>query len=177
MTPETWNPPSWDVAQICREGHVANSTVHHCPEACDIRCEDCGKETLTKCPNQHAIRGMYINEDNQPDGDPTEYEPPLFCRECGCGYPWTHKKLRQLESNIGQLAKRNGLADEDISALKAALPGIANPEPEASHSAGQRIAIFLTRFTSSAAARKVYQICEKVGTQVAADAIKNGMGW
>ena len=50
----------YDVAQICENGHVANSMAHDYPNSNQDHCDKCGAPTIMDCPScQIAIRGFY----------------------------------------------------------------------------------------------------------------------
>lgn len=75
-------------AQVCRNGHILNTSPN--PEY--IRdsdyCPDCGAEGLIECPecnNQKII----ASEENLTTEDVSRSNLGLFCRSCGTGFPWT----------------------------------------------------------------------------------------
>ena len=51
---------TYDIAQICREGHVVNTMARDYPESNEAFCAKCGSATVTACDGcQAAIRGHY----------------------------------------------------------------------------------------------------------------------
>src|SRR5438105_3047900 len=79
---ESW----YDVAQICRNGHVVNDSAKQSPQHSTAFCERCGQPTITQCENCHLdIRGDY----HIPNVFGGSYDRPAFCIGCGSPYPWT----------------------------------------------------------------------------------------
>ena len=76
----------YDVAQICENGHVANSMAHDYPDSNQDHCDKCGAPTIMDCPScQIAIRA------------------PAFCYKCGKPFPWTNARLRAAEDLADEL--------------------------------------------------------------------------
>jgi hypothetical protein len=80
---------TYDVAQICLNGHVINSYSTDNPENNEKFCNRCGAPTITNCQKCNAtIRG------NSLDGFPDlHFAAPKFCSNCGNPYPWTQARL------------------------------------------------------------------------------------
>ena len=84
---------SYDLAQICINGHVINSRASKNPVRNKNFCEQCGAETITSCKHCNTpIKGESSN--------PTiaeirlGYKIPKFCDNCGNPFPWTQIKLK-----------------------------------------------------------------------------------
>jgi len=94
----------YDVAQICLNGHVINSTARSCAHRNKKFCDKCGKETIMNCPNCNAdIKGYY-------HGDVLaliSFDAPAYCHNCGKSYPWTEAKI--------QAARELAQESEDIT--------------------------------------------------------------
>ena len=83
----------YDVAQICENGHVANSMARDNPARNQDHCDKCGSPTIMACPScQTKIRGFY----SVPGvfGIFDKYAAPAFCYKCGKPFPWTAVGLR-----------------------------------------------------------------------------------
>ena len=79
---------SYDVAQICGNGHVVTSSLEDFPETGRKFCEKCGAPTLSECRNcsariRGACRGVFS----------LSYDRPEFCGECGAPFPWTQTAI------------------------------------------------------------------------------------
>jgi len=106
----------YDVAQICQNGHVINTSFIDYPQSNQSFCEKCGTATITQCPDCKAsIRGYYRNS-----GD-LKYDMPSFCINCGQPYPWTKLKLQaahELAQEIDDIgAEDRVILQESIDAL------------------------------------------------------------
>ncbi|MDM5277158.1 DUF2321 domain-containing protein [Paenibacillus silvae] len=101
---------SWyDQAQICKNGHLINSTMKKYPEYSKKFCPKCGKETICTCENcGNAIQGELHVEGIIGFGDSTV---PSYCKDCGTEFPWTKAKL---EAAIELLKEDEELSEEDI---------------------------------------------------------------
>jgi hypothetical protein len=92
----------YDVAQICRDGHVLNDKSKALPEHNQRRCDKCGSEVIDACPQCNtAIRGQFHNPNSRFVMPPIA--APAFCHECGKPYPWTESKLDAARELVGQL--------------------------------------------------------------------------
>lgn len=79
----------YDIAQICKNGHVVNSSAKIYPHFNQKFCETCGAKTATCCSGCGApIKGAYL------DGLYAGYTAPRFCSYCGDAFPWTQTRLR-----------------------------------------------------------------------------------
>ena len=83
----------YDVAQVCINGHVTNSSSMSMPEFDKKFCDECGAGTITKCPVcSENIKGKY-HTPGLVDFSP--FYPPKFCDNCGTPFPWTKSKLTE----------------------------------------------------------------------------------
>src|SRR5450432_4188033 len=99
---------SYDVAQICMNGHVINSSSLDEPQFNQKFCARCGEETTTVCPAcRFPIRGRYRNS------MPLNYTAPAFCINCGNSYPW----LRAKKNAAHALADALRLSRDDMKVL------------------------------------------------------------
>ena len=116
----------YDLAQICENGHVANSRARDYPVSNRAHCDKCGARTITTCPAcATEIRGEYqvpgvISFD--------EYTAPAFCFECGKPFPWTATALRAAEDLADEM---DALSDDEKGSLKRALPDLVRETPRA----------------------------------------------
>ena len=93
----------YDTAQVCLNGHVANSTFVDYPQFNKDFCETCGEKTITECPNcQNPIPGRIRGSMSI-----QEFQPPAYCRFCGNAYPWTERRIQaaiELATQVGELS-------------------------------------------------------------------------
>lgn len=90
----------YDVALICKNGHVINESMHDNPEFNTKFCNECGAETINTCPRCGAeIRGRY-NVEGVFDLTGRTMEAPAYCYNCGKPYPWTEEKMKALEETV-----------------------------------------------------------------------------
>ncbi len=87
---------SWyDMAQICKNGHLITAHCKSSPSHKEKYCSKCGVETITTCLYCSAeIRGCY-----QTLGVTSNVgiEIPLYCYSCGKPYPWTEEKIKAIK--------------------------------------------------------------------------------
>jgi hypothetical protein len=113
----------YDQAQVCPNGHVANSSMHNMPEDNKAFCDRCGEATINSCPKcQGAIRGTYWGT------FPVPYHPPSFCSKCGASFPWTASRLR---AALDLAATLDTISPTDRSDLEAAIPDLVKDTPDA----------------------------------------------
>jgi hypothetical protein len=104
---------AYDVAQICLNGHVTNSSVKRKPEHNQKYCKHCGKPTITKCPKCNTpIRGKMYS-DRMVLLDPID--TPRYCIECGNRFPWFETKVEAAKELAGM---HQDLDDNDRELLK-----------------------------------------------------------
>lgn len=82
----------YDVAQICMNGHVINSTAKGYPEHNTKFCKKCGAATITNCVKCKSEILGYFHMDGVASFE--EFIAPSFCHNCGQAYPWTEIKIK-----------------------------------------------------------------------------------
>ena len=93
----------YDVAQICENGHVANSMARDHAASNQDHCDKCGAPTIMACPSpscQTPIRGFY--HASVPSIFDT-YAVPRFCYKCGKPFPWTETALDSAKKLVEEL--------------------------------------------------------------------------
>jgi hypothetical protein len=110
---------TYDIAQICREGHVVNTMARDYPESNEAFCAKCGSATVTACDGcQAAIRGYY-HVPGVLGG--FAFDRPSYCQACGAPYPWTTSAL----AAAADLAdEADGLSAQERDELKATFPDL-----------------------------------------------------
>ncbi len=119
--------PWIDVAQICLNGHVTNSTSQRFPQHNKDFCDNCGQPTITACPNcGKPIRGKY-HQPNVVDLTWVDDPAPAHCIECGAAYPWTERRLAAARDLAEEM---EGLTTEEREVLTKSLPDLIHDTPQ-----------------------------------------------
>src|SRR5262249_17929827 len=90
----------YDVAQICSNGHVINTTSRKFPEHNQDHCDRCGEQTLTRCPGCTTYIRGYYHVPGVFGGD--EYRAPAYCYKCGRPFPWTVTALTAAQELVAE---------------------------------------------------------------------------
>lgn len=115
----------YDVAQICINGHLVNSSSRSMSQFNQKFCEKCGAETITQCPScKLDIRGYYHSPGFI---SLAEESIPSFCHNCGKSYPWTESALDAAQELADELSE---LTDEEKDLLKKSLPDLIKETPK-----------------------------------------------
>lgn len=114
----------YDVAQICRNGHVANSMACDYPTSNQPHCDKCGAPTITACPScQTPIRGYY----HVPGVIGSySYSAPAFCFKCGVPFPWTAVGLQAARELVDEL---DDLTQDERETLKRTVDELVRESP------------------------------------------------
>lgn len=129
----------YEIAVICRNGHVINSQATSYPEMTVPFCPGCGAATLRHCLACRArIRGEYHLSGIltlQP------YVPPAYCHGCGTPYPWTLQRLEAADALVDELEH---LSLQDRELLKGSIADLVQDSPR-SHVAALRVKRLLAK--------------------------------
>lgn len=140
----------YDVAQVCPNGHVANSSARERAASNKDYCDRCGEKTITACPDcGKNIKGDY-HYDNVSGFIP--YNPPAFCQYCGSAFPWTK---RAMEAAITLANESGDLSQDEQDQFAKSVEAITRDTPEAKVAGG-----------------RIVRLLKKMG-QVTADAVKD----
>ena len=115
----------YDVAQICENGHVANTMAREYPGTNQDYCDKCGARTIVICPScSTGIRGHY----HMPGVFGFDsYTAPAFCFKCGKPFPWTLAGLRAVEDLADEM---DALTDQEKETLKASVHDLVRETPK-----------------------------------------------
>lgn len=104
---ESW----YDVAQICKNGHVITEYYGSSPVHGEKHCSKCGEETISACLNcdasirgKYHVPGVFVK---------SNYQSPLYCYECGKPYPWTVSKMKAIQ-DFAQEIEGIGIEEQKI---------------------------------------------------------------
>ncbi len=155
---------TYDVAQICENGHVITDKLRTSPERAQKFCEDCGAATISACRNCNAdIPGHH----REPYVLTFGYGRPSFCRNCGLAYPWTQAALDDFKS-LAELAE--GLTPEQQKQLGAAIDDIVVDTPKTNG------AIARIKLLAPKVAGEVWQAMRQIIVEVGTEAAKKQLG-
>lgn len=112
---------TYDVAQICREGHITNGAVNANPSRSKAHCDKCGAETISNCPRCGTpIRGSYCYQRLGVPQVNGLVKSPAFCEHCGNAFPWTESRIeagRDLADQLGLDIPERALLYKSIEEL------------------------------------------------------------
>lgn len=131
-------------AQICLNGHVINSRIDTYDEIQEEFCDECGKETITKCQKcKNEIPGrLLVSRVMQ------VYEPPKYCRKCGSAFPWTESKILALREIIDSEDKLN---DDEKENLKESIYDMIKETPK-TQASSLKFKVLLSKFSKESTA-------------------------
>ena len=116
---------SYDVAQICLNGHVINSSVNEYPQFNKKFCDKCGAATITNCINCNSeIQGEYCAEGFI---GISHYTAPAFCPNCGKPYPWIEARTQSAHDLAQEL---ENISDDDKEILTQSINEIVKDSPK-----------------------------------------------
>lgn len=116
---------TFDIAQICLNGHVITEMAGGHPEYRKEFCIDCGEKTIMSCQNcntnikgYHSVPGVIGIFD---------YHKPKYCEKCGHPFPWTS---RQLESAKELIDLTDNLNTDEKAELKSSIDELVKDGPQ-----------------------------------------------
>lgn len=128
----------YDVAQVCLNGHLINSSTKMEPAHNKEFCPKCGERTIInceKCTNQ--IDGVYyirhLNQFTEKSSLRTSgyFILPLFCPKCGVPFPWTERKI---EASKNLISDEANLTKEEKELFAKSIDDIVRDTPETANS-------------------------------------------
>jgi hypothetical protein len=115
------NRQSHDIGLICQNGHVVNGSMIDFPQFNTKYCEQCGAETISKCPKcSTEIRGSYREGFGS-------YDRPLYCHNCGQAYPWTESAIAAAKEYADTL---EGLSSDEKEIIKKDINELVRDSPK-----------------------------------------------
>lgn len=127
---------TYDVMQVCENGHKITGCFDTKPERRKDFCDRCGEKTITACPNcDKEIQGDRIKELH--DGSwlqDKRVNTPSYCPNCGEPYPWTTRKRRKEES-IQAFLESGKLDEEEKKTVGEDIENISKNIPDTEPSA------------------------------------------
>ena len=112
----------YDVAQICLNGHVINSSFNAYPQFNKKFCDDCGAATIIKCQEcSQEIQGRYKDSISI-----KTFQAPKYCLNCGKSFPWTSSAIETAQELTKEL---ENLSDEEKKILNKSIAEIVKDTP------------------------------------------------
>lgn len=153
-----------DVALICENGHVINSSSTEYPEDNSSFCRECGAKTIDKCPSCLAsIKGNY-HYDGVIGFD--EFDAPSYCGDCGCSYPWTAEKLKAIQ----EVMSMANLTEEDEDDFNKNLVDIVSDTPRTN------VAALKIKMIGSKVTSEIWEVAKGIIVEIASETAKKTMG-
>ena len=114
----------YDIAQVCINGHVVNSSTNERPQHNKEYCEKCGSKTIIKCQQC----GTQIQGEYHVEGvfGISHYQAPSFCIKCGKPFPWTEAKIVAAQELANEM---DGLSEKEREILSKSIDDIVNENP------------------------------------------------
>lgn len=135
----------YDVALICTNGHLINSSSLRYPSSNSKFCKDCGARAIDQCEEcNNPIRGIYHITGVLRY---REISVPSYCINCGTPYPWIKERIAaalELADLVDEISA------EDKNILEESLDDIVRETPR-----------------SQIAALKFKKVISKMGSNVA----------
>jgi hypothetical protein len=157
---------TYDVAQICENGHVITTSLRSSPEFGRKFCEKCGAPTLDACRECSApILGYYDVPGVISIG--RHYDRPNFCRECGAPYPWM-RSARDEWKSLAELVQ--GLTNHEREQLAAAVDDLVIDTPR-TDGAVARVKLLAPKLGA-----EVWGAMKAILINVGTEAAKKGLG-
>jgi hypothetical protein len=131
----------FDIALICKNGHLINSSELEFPSSNTEYCKECGAKTIDECKYCNSkIQGAVNN------GFYHEFEMPNYCHKCGKPYPWTEERLKALNETIDIMDE---LSSQEKLELKKNIQDITTYTPR-----------------TTLAALKIKKVSPKIGKEI-----------
>lgn len=124
---------SYEIAQICENGHVITIRYNSKKHEQEHFCFKCGAETFTECKYCHkSIKGslvekkisysyLYNTSNLITIYHDENFKMPYYCDNCGKPYPWTEALLTETSELIDLMRE---LTTEQKNELKKYIPNI-----------------------------------------------------
>lgn len=158
----TWD--SYDVMQVCQNGHQITAFADSQPQSRQDFCEKCGAETIDSCPScENKIRG-YRNIPRVIGFPDTPV--PKYCIKCGTAYPWQQSSI----DNLAEILRASELSPQDVEIIETALPYVLHDTPK-TESSSLKVKRVLGKL-----GKPLYDISVKVITDIASETAKKTLG-
>lgn len=152
----------YDIALICKNGHIINSSLMEYPLDNTKYCKECGAETIDHCQYCNSYIQGSIN-----NGFYYEFELPKYCHECGKPYPWTEEKIKALEETIDLMDE---LSSQEKSELKTSISEITTDNPRTS------LATLKIKKFGSKVGKEIWNTAKEIIVQIGTETVQRSLG-
>lgn len=132
---------TYDVAQVCLNGHMVTDRLQSRPEMARNFCSQCGAQTISACQGcKESIPGALISTTTV--GSYYMRRPPRvqqfavrdgavagFCHGCGKPYPWTASAVTAAKTLADELEE---LTDAEKLLLRGSIDDLVSDNPQTS---------------------------------------------
>ncbi|MBN8658226.1 MAG: DUF2321 domain-containing protein [Anaerolineae bacterium] len=156
---------SYDIAQICLNGHVITDRLKRAPDRAQKFCDKCGEPTISQCQSCNAlIRGYYHIPGSFIISNTSS--APGYCYECGKPYPWIERKLQAAWELADELEE---LSEEEKQKLKSSLEEVTRDTPKT------EVATTKLKKLLSKLGKESYQLVKQTLVEIATEAAKKAL--
>jgi hypothetical protein len=156
---------TYNVAQICENGHVITAYFNSSPQHGKKFCDQCGAPTLSKCRHCNAdIQGKYEAEGVIVVG---HYDAPRFCHDCGTAYPWMQSVMDSL-NDLAELTEK--LSPKERDQLRSAIDDLVRETPRT------QAAIATLKLLAPKLGQEIWVGMRSILIEIATESVKKGLG-
>ena len=165
---------SYDVQQVCENGHPITDCYNISPEKRKKFCQECGAATITACLScGEEIQGARIKvsqswidarSGRQKMIPEMHADVPSYCFNCGKPYPWTESKIATAIQILMEFGK---LDEKEKETIEQDIKNVARDIPQAEFSAMRIKKIW------EKCSRAGYEIIMEFASRTAAKVLKN----
>lgn len=154
---------SYDVMQVCLNGHQITTSLISYPQHGRAYCKDCGSPTISACPDCNANMRGYLRGSMSLSDIPV----PNYCEDCGRPFPWHEAAIE----NMKDILRQEDLADDQLAIFDAALPDVLRDTPKTESSAMR------VRKVLQGLGKPAYAVMVRVLSDVASESAKKSLGF
>ena len=156
----------YDIALICKNGHIVNDSFQEYPELNTKFCKECGSATINSCQKCNTpIKGDYNVPGIAILGSGME-TAPAYCHDCGEPYPWTVEKLLALQ----EIMALGNLSKDDKEDFDKNLHYIVSDTPRTN------IAALKIKMIGSKVTNEIWEVAKGIIVEIASETAKKTMG-
>jgi hypothetical protein len=163
----------YDVAQVCKNGHVITDKAKSDQAHREKFCRRCGAETIMACPEcSTPIRGQLTTAFDSYVHMEVRYltkamtDVPRFCHNCGASFPWTQTAL---ESARELATTFDDLSVEDRRQLSESLNDLVRDTPQTT------VAVSKFRKIMSKVGRDAYDGMKAILIEVVSETVRKSV--